>query len=308
MAKAPGSIKIPHLETFAKAAELASFTRAAESLCVTQAAVSQHIRALELELGVALFHRHGGRVVLSDAGRRLYDYAQRILALHAEARRELGRAIEVSGELRLGASTVPAEHFLPRLLAQFRQLHPKVHVLAEVGDSEAVLTWVKGSKAELALVGTRLAADWADYRVFASDRLTLVCPPDHPFSTQPEVSLEELRSEPLVLREKGSGTRACFERALQAKGASLEGFQVVLELGSNEAIKDAIMRGLGLSVLSVHVVARELVAGTLKESLIEDLDLTRELYVVVDRRRPLAAAARAFFAFLQTQQLTDCSS
>jgi DNA-binding transcriptional LysR family regulator len=305
----PQDVQLPHLQTFSRAAELASFTRAAESLCVTQAAVSQHIRGLERELGVALFHRHGGRVVLTDAGRRLYDYAQRILALHAEARREIGRGTaEVTGELRLGASTVPAEHFLPKLLAEFRALHPRIHIHADVADSEAVLAMVPQGKAALALVGTRLPASWAEYRAFASDRLTLIFPADHRWSGRAEVTLDELRQEPLVMREKGSGTRACFERALATQGMSLADLRVSLELGSNEAIKDAVLRSLGVAVLSVQVVNADLASGKLREALIERLDLTRELYVVFDSRGILPPPARAFLAFLATQSVTECSS
>src|SRR5947209_2338089 len=116
---------LPYLDTFAEAAERSSFTAAARALGLTQAAVSQRIAALEHELGVPLFDRRGGRVLLSEAGRRLHDYARRISALHHEARQEVGgRAVPVAGELSLAASSVPGEHLLPALLAAFGQRHP----------------------------------------------------------------------------------------------------------------------------------------------------------------------------------------
>jgi DNA-binding transcriptional LysR family regulator len=132
--------RLPHLETFARAAELSSFTAAARTLRLTQAAVSQRIQALEQVLGVSLFDRRAGRVVLTEAGRRLYAYAERILALHREARQEVtGYQVPLTGELALAASTVPSEHLLPALLSAFRQKQPHIRVRATEADSEAVL-------------------------------------------------------------------------------------------------------------------------------------------------------------------------
>jgi DNA-binding transcriptional LysR family regulator len=294
-------VLLPHLDTFSRAAEFASFTRAAEALCLTQAAVSQHIRALEHELDVSLFRRHAGRVELTDAGRSLYDYAQQILALHAEARRKLGQlSEEVHGDLRIAASTIPAQHFLTSLLAEFRKLYPQVHVVADVGDSEAVAAMVESSKATLGLVGRKVAVAWAEYRLFATDRLTLVVPSRHRWASQAAVTVEELRAEPLVIREPGSGTRACLERAIAMRRLTLADFNISVELGSNEAIKDAVFRGLGVTVLSIRAVEGELAAGQFHEVTIEGLDLTRELYVVTDHRRALPAPARAFRHFLLT--------
>jgi DNA-binding transcriptional LysR family regulator len=291
------------LETFSRAADLASFTRAAEVLCMTQAAVSQHIQTLERELDVSLFRRHAGRVDLTDAGRRLYDYAQRILALHAEARRELGQISsgEVHGELRIAASTIPAQHFLTSLLAEFRKPYPLVHVVADVADSEAVSSMVESGRVTIGLVGRRLSVPWADYQLFATDRLALVVPAGHRWQGQEAVTVDQLRVEPLVIREPGSGTRACLERAIATRKLTLADFNVSVELGSNEAIKDAVFRGLGVTVLSIRAVEAELSDARLYEVPIPELDLTRELYVVTDHRRVLPPPARAFKHFLLTQ-------
>src|SRR3954452_6805231 len=122
---------LPHLDTFSKAAEVSSFTGAARALGLTQAAVSQRIRALEQSLGVSLFRRQGGRVLLTDAGRRLFELAERIHALHRQARQELtGQKPVVGGDLSLAASSVPGEHLLPSALAAFREKHPCIQVRA----------------------------------------------------------------------------------------------------------------------------------------------------------------------------------
>src|SRR5262245_9922451 len=127
--------QLPHLLTFSKAAETGSFTAAARALRLTQAAVSQRIQALEKMLNVVLFERHGGRVHLSEAGHRLYDYAQRILALEHEAVQAItGRKAPVTGELILAASSVPGEHLLPDLLSVFRKRYPHIQVKASVAE------------------------------------------------------------------------------------------------------------------------------------------------------------------------------
>jgi DNA-binding transcriptional LysR family regulator len=298
--------QLPHLETFCRAAELASFTRAAETMGLTQAAVSQHIHGLERALKVALFRRQAGRIELTEAGRRLYDYGLRILALHAEARRELGQLSEaIHGELRIAVSTVPAQHFLPQLLAEFRNAHPQVHVVADIADSEAVASMVETGKVGPGLVGQRVPGAWAEYQRFATDRLALVVPSGHHWQGRSAVTVAELRSEPLVIREPGSGTRACLERAIATRKLTLDDFHVSMELGSNEAVKDAVFRGIGVTVLSIRAVEPELAAGRLHEVPIDGLDLTRELYIVTDRRRVLPPPARAFIHFLRAQPQRD---
>jgi DNA-binding transcriptional LysR family regulator len=250
----PTDVQLPHLETFSKAAEFASFTRAAESLCMTQAAVSQHIHAIEKELRVALFTRHAGKVELTEAGRLLYEFAQRILTLHVEARCALGQMSgEVAGELRIAASAIPAEHFLMGLLAEFHRAHPQIHVVPDVGDSETVVSAVEQSKVTLGIAGRRLAVPWAEYQLFAKDRLTLVVPSGHAWQSRSAVTVEELRTQAMVVREPGSGTRACLERALATRNLTLADFRVSLEVGTNEAVKDAVFRGLGVAVLSIRI-------------------------------------------------------
>jgi DNA-binding transcriptional LysR family regulator len=290
---------LPYLDTFAKAAELSSFTAAGKALGMTQAAVSQRIAALEADLGVALFRREGGRVCLTDAGRTLHGYARRILDLHREARQEVtGRAEPLTGELSLAASSVPGEHLLPALLDEFRRRHPHVRVRATEADSDAVLAQVERGEAHVGLVGKRGDSPHLEHRRFACDRLALVVPAAHPLAGRDSVSLDELRGLPLVLRESGSGSRWCLERALEVAGGSLAHLRVALELGSNEAIKEAVLRGMGVAVLSTHAVAREVGSGLLRTLPVAGLALEREVFAVWDRRRALPAPAQLFLALL----------
>jgi DNA-binding transcriptional LysR family regulator len=298
-ASGPEGPQLPHLGTFAKAAELSSFTGAAKALRVTQAAVSQRVQALEQALGTPLFRRRGGRVLLTEAGRKLYDYAQRILELHREARRVVtGREAPVAEELLLAASSVPGEHLLPALLTDFRRTHPHVRVRATVGDSMGVMAQVERGEVSLGLVGRKADRPHLEFRFLARDRLVLVVPPGHPLSQRKRVSVAQLAGHALVLREVGSGSRHCFEKSLERAGLSPAGLRVALELGSNEAVKDAVLRGVGVAVLSVYAVQKELREGRLRAVAVTGLRCERDLFIVSDRRRVLPLPARVFLTFL----------
>jgi DNA-binding transcriptional LysR family regulator len=300
----PDALQLPYLETFSKAAELSSFTGAAKALRLTQASVSQRVQALERMLAKPLFQRQGGRVLLTEAGQKLYDYAQRILDLHRQARREItGHDLSVGGDLALAASSIPGEHFLPALLSLFGQKYPHIRVRAIVSDSMAVMAQVERGEVSLGLVGRKIDNPHLDFRFLASDRMVLVVPPGHVLSQRQKVSVKQLPRYPLVLREEGSGLRHCFEKSLDKVGLSLADLQVTLELGSNEAIKEAVLRGVGVAVLSTYAVQKELRAGQLHALAVRDLHCDREMFVVQDRRRVLSFPARLFLLFLDTHPI-----
>jgi len=287
--------QLPHLETFAKAAERSSFTAAARDLGLTQAAVSQRIQTLELVLKTPLFHRQGGHVLLSDAGRCLYDYAQRILTLHRDAIREIaGREAPLSGELSLAASSVPGEHLLPELLATFRDKHPYVQVRASVTDTEQVIQLVEKGQVHLGLVGGRRDCPHLEFRRFASDQLVVIVGADHVWAKRKTIPLAAFLEQPLIVREAGSGSRACLEQELARHGKAWHDVHVAFELGSNEAIKDAVVRGMGAAVLSSRVVEKELKSKKIHAVQVQGLTLTREMSIVWDQRRVLPICARQF--------------
>jgi DNA-binding transcriptional LysR family regulator len=297
-------VELPHLATFASAAEQGSFTAAARAVGVTQSAVSQRIAILENELRVSLFNRRAGRIALTEAGQRLYEYARQILGLHERARGHLGGfQPSVSGDLPIAASSVPGECFLPELLPAFRAAHPMVRVRATVSDSDLVLGDLEKGRAMLGLVGKKTEKPNLEYRTIASDRLVLVMAPRHSWAGRKALSLTALTGEKLIIREPGSGSRCVLEKSLERAGTSLAALNVSLELGSNAAIKDSVRRGLGIAFLSDLAVRRELRAKELRTAAVEGLDLTRQFYLVVDRRRPLPPAAVAFLHFLDTHPL-----
>ena len=197
------------LEIFVKVAEIGSFSRAAEALHLTQPTVSEHIRTLEDELGVRLLDRLGRGAAVTRAGELLGSYAGRMLALQREARQALDSFQgKMSGGLVMGASTIPGEYVLPPLIGRFKDKYPEIVITLLIGDSQAVVGWVVEGKAELGVVGARLPHRAGEYRELMPDEEVVVVPAGHAWYGRTQVTLEELRAEPLLLRERGSGARA----------------------------------------------------------------------------------------------------
>lgn len=300
----PAPNELPDLATFAMAAQLGSFTRAASRLGVSQAAVSQRISALENEVKSSLFDRRAGRIRLTQAGERLYEYARQIGDLHSEARAALGGLrSELCEELAIGASSVPGEYFLPALLSAFKGQYPGVFVRATVGDSASVLRDVARGEVALGLVGQEVDPTGLEAIAVGGDYLALVVAPNHRWAKSPAMPVESLRGEAIILREPGSGSRRLLEAGLERAGVGVARLEVACELGSNAAIKDAVGRGLGVAFLSYLCVRRELEAGELVRVEVRELDLRRSFYCVRDRHRPSSPAAGAFARFIETHPL-----
>ena len=299
-----GRTELPHLATFAKVAERGGFTAAGADLGITHAAVSQRIAVLEKELCVLLFDRRAGRIDLTEAGQRLYRYVRQILDLHGQARTEVGGfQPTIVGDLPLAASSVPGECFLPALLTAFQKKYPGVHVQARVSDSEAVIQEVVKGRVTLGLVGQQADKPSLVFRPIGGDTLVLVVAAGHRFAARKRISLRALTGEPLIIRERGSGSRCALEKSLERSGASLAGLNITLELGSNAAIKDAVKRGMGVAFLSQLTVRRELDADELQAVAVTRLSLDRHFYLIHHRRRPLSPAASAFVHFLASQSI-----
>jgi DNA-binding transcriptional LysR family regulator len=293
---------LPHLETFVEAAERGSFTAAARELGLTQAAVSQRIHQLETDLNTRLFCRESTGATLTDAGRRLYEFARRILDLTDEARAAVtGARREARGELLLAASSVPGQHLLPTILAEFRLRHPHVEVRVAVSDTDDVLRQVESGRAQLGLVGGQGGGSQLDFRRLAWDELVLVVPTGHAWWAKERVAVNDLLAQPLILREPGSGSRHCLERALERLGLVTSALNVTLELGSNEAIKEAVLARVGGAFLSRRTVERELRAGQLRAIEVASLTLDRSIYIVHNRRRVLPRPAQLFLAALRPE-------
>jgi DNA-binding transcriptional LysR family regulator len=289
------------LEVFAKVAELGSFSRAAEALGLTQPTVSEHVRALEAELGVPLLDRLGRGTTPTRAGSLLLGYARRMLALSREARQALDQFQgRLSGELVVGGSTIPGEYLLPALIGRFKTLFPDISVCLLIGSSRQVTEWIEDGRAEVGVVGARPSPKSLVARELQADELVLVVPPAHAWAGKTEVMLAELKAEPLLVRERGSGSREALERALAEVNAALSGFRIAGEIGSTQAIKQAVRAGVGLALVSKRAVEDECRANLLHCLQVKDLRVSRAFYLVTHRDRSRSPLAQAFVELVES--------
>jgi DNA-binding transcriptional LysR family regulator len=275
-------VDLRQVEIFVKVAELGSFSRAAEALFVTQPTVSEHIRTLEDELGVRLLDRLGRGAAVTRAGQLLSFYATRMLALSREARQAMdGFQGRMSGDLQVGASTIPGEYVLPAMIGRFKEKYPDISITLLIGDSQVVIDWVAEGRAELGVVGAWLSHRGVDYKELMPDDVVVVVPAAHPWHGRRQITIEELRGEPLLIRARGSGTRAALEAALGEAKRDLSSFRLVGEMGSTQAIKQTVKAGVRISVVSRRAVEEECKAGL----RIKDLKVVRSFYLATHKER-----------------------
>jgi DNA-binding transcriptional LysR family regulator len=290
------------LEIFVKVAELGSFSKAAEALFLTQPTVSEHIRGLEEELGVRLLDRLGRGAAPTKAGELLLLYARRLHELQREARQALDQFQgRMSGELAAAASTIPGEYILPALIGRFKEKYPDIVVSLLIGDSQRVVDWVLEGRVEVAVAGAQIPHRALEYRELMPDELVVVVGAGHPWHGRKVVTLEEVRAEPLIVRERGSGSRQALERALAEVNLDLSAFRVTGEMGSTQAIKQAVKAGVGISLISKRAVGEECQSGTLHCVKVKDLRFGRAFYAVVNTARTRSPLAEAFLAFLLSE-------
>jgi DNA-binding transcriptional LysR family regulator len=294
-------MELRQLHTFVFAAESRSFTRCAETLGLTQAAVSQHVAAIEKDLGTALFDRGPRSVTLTDTGRRVYEHARQILDLIDRIREEAGRlASEVSGTIRIACSTVPSEWLLPEIMLKFRCAYPEVQEIVTISDSSSAILAVQSGGAEIGLVGELPRVANLCAKSVAQDELVLVVAPDHPLADRKRIRPRELCGQLLIVRESGSGSRRCVEQALSRVGLSLTDLRISMEVNSNDAIQAAVERGVGISFLSRRAKRQQILDKRFVAVEIVGFRALRELYLITDPRRLPTRAIRAFLESIGT--------
>ncbi|GGB26573.1 LysR family transcriptional regulator [Tistrella bauzanensis] len=284
---------LEQLRIFVAVAEHSHVTRAARSLNLTQSTVSAAVAAIEARHGVALFHRVGRGIELAEAGRVFLDEARAVLARASAAEQALADlAGDPRGRLRIHASQTVANYWLPARLIDFLTAYPAVRAELAIGNTAEVAAAVRAGSADLGFVEGPVDDPALAERLLPGDRLMLVVGAAHPWAALPRVAAADLAGSPWVLRERGSGTRAEFEAALQGLGVDPASLPVVLDLPSNEAVRAAVEAGAGATALSALVVASGLALGSLRSPV---LDLPhRAFHLLIHKERYLGRAARAF--------------
>jgi DNA-binding transcriptional LysR family regulator len=287
------------LEVFCKIVELKSFSRAAEAVYLTQPTVSGHIKGLEGFVGLKLLDRLGREVVPTKAGALLYGYAKQVLALRSQAIQALEEYKgSLKGHLVIGGSTIPGEYVLPGMLARFKARYPDVSITLKIADSREIIRGVLEGAYELGAVGAKFEDGQLVYVKLLEDELVLALPAEHRWSDRSEVPLDELLEQPMILREVGSGSRKAFEEALQVAGLDTTALRVVAELGSTEAVRQAVRGGAGISVVSLRAIQDDLERGTLRTVSLEGVRLRRDFYLVYHKNRSRSPLCETFATFL----------
>lgn len=292
-------MNIKQLEVFLAVAENNSFSKGAEATYLTQSTASQHIAALEAEFGIKLLDRTGRGALPTEAGKVLQRHGRQVVSAMADLQRAIGRFKGLEeADLKVGGSNIPGTYLIPALLPLLVQRYPGITLTILEGDSREILGKVATGEIEVGIVGSRFTETGLHFTPFGRDELRLMVAKDHRWSQRATIKPEELLDEPLLFREPGSGTGKTVGEALRGAGIDPARLRVKAYLGSNEAVKQAIVSMLGVSFVSEISVRKELARGELQGVPVEGVTMTRQFYLTSRQGRELSPAARAFTELL----------
>ena len=292
-------MNLAYFKSYLEVVKRGGFSEAGKALGLSQPTVSFHIQRLEKELAAKLLERHGGRIALTQAGQEFQAFAERVLHERQALEKKLGALQqEVTGRLSLGASTNPGEYILPRILGDFRQLHPKVHAAVIIGDTAEIVEKVLDRQCDAGFVGAEVKRRGLETRKIAEDELLLIAPPQHPLADRSSVPLAKVKTQDFVVREEGSGTQKTVEELLQANSVNPKSLKCVLVAGSNQTVVAAVEAGMGLAFASQMAAARSLRLGTVKTVRLEGVRWVRGIYFVRPSRPVETKLMQEFVAFV----------
>ena len=299
------NITIQQLESLIGLLDAGSFTQAAAKLFISQSALTKQIKNMETAAGTPLVIRGSTGIALTVEGQILYDYAKRITRLLEDARERVERLKnQESGHIYISASTTPASYILPHLLTQVQQKHPDMKLHIQMHDSDETTQCILNNQAEIGFIGKEVLNKKIVSERLGKDELVLAVPVHHPLARQKSITLKELARTAFVAREQGSGTRDIVEKALQQyAGKSLPQFNIIAEMGSAEAVKEAILAGLGVSILSLFAVRRELSQGLLTTVKIVDCPMERYFYCIYRKNFPFRRHHQHFLEVARNYQI-----
>ena len=291
-------ITLHQLKVFEAAARHGSFTRAAEELYLTQPTVSIQVKQLTKAIGMSLFEQVGKRLYLTDAGKELYSTSQGIFDRLTQMEMTIADLQGMKqGHLKLAVITT-AKYFIPRLLGPFCQLYPGVNVSLKVTNHEGLMERMAQNMDDLYIMSRPPEGEEVEVKAFLDNPLVVIAPANHPLAAQSQIPIRTLAEYPFILRERGSGTREAAQKLFREEGVEVE---VKLDLGSNEAIKQAILGGLGLSVLSYHTLTSVGATHDLTVLDVEKFPIHRQWHVVYLKGKQLSIIATTFLEYLLQQ-------
>ena len=289
------NVTVRQMRVFSEVARHLSFARAAAALHITAPAVTMQVKEFESQIGLPLFDRRGRQVQLTTVGEYMLADVQRVLAVLKDAEDTLARFKGLTGGQLVIGMVSTAEYFVPRLLAHFRAEHPSVDLRLKLANREQLVQLLHRAEVDLAIMGRPPRELATRAEPFAMHPHVLIAAPDHPFTRMEEVPVRALASEPFIVREAGSGTRASLEDYAREQRLDL---RFAMEMSSNESIKQAVMAGMGISFLSLHTIGLELEHGLIAILDVEGTPIVRAWNVVHTLSKMLSPSAEAFRYFM----------
>jgi DNA-binding transcriptional LysR family regulator len=289
------------LKTFCVVVEQESFSKAGQAVHLSQPTVSLHIKALEDELNVKLFDRLDRKVILTAAGQILYQYAKEILARidHVKAALCESSGQKVYGKITIGAGVTIGEGTMPQSLGLFKKKYPLIEISLKILDTSAIIKQMLSYKLDMGIIGANIHHNNLTLEKFTADSLILIVHPSHPFAARKEITLLELFEEPIIVREDGSGTRMSICNEFNKRGLNESDMNVIMELGSTGAIKQAVLANYGVAFVNQQAVQNELKSGLLKKVPVKDFDLKKEFYLVLHQKKTKSKILETFLRFLE---------
>ncbi|TXF13456.1 LysR family transcriptional regulator [Pelomicrobium methylotrophicum] len=288
-------VTLRQLRVFESVARHLSFSRAAEELFLSQPAVSMQIKQLESLVGLPLFEQIGKKIYLTEAGKEVFHYSRAV----AQQLSDMEHALNELKGLERGRLSIAvvstANFFAPQLLARFVQQHPGVQVSLSVVNRETVLRQLAENEIDLAIMGLPPEGLDVRWQPFMENPLVVIAPPSHPLVKEKRIPMKRLAEEVFVIREPGSGTRGAMERFFAEHRVQLK---TSMQMGTNEAIKQAVQAGMGLGVVSYHTIELELETKRLKVLDVVGFPIRRNWYLVHREHKRLSKVAEAFREFL----------
>ncbi len=291
------------VDIFLRTARLLNISQAARELNISQPAVTTAVQKLEKEFEVKLFFRYPQGLELTPTGILLQSRLQEIKDRCVQLENDMMQLRqELHGHLKLGASPTVSDYILPKLMGIFSDRFPRINYSLNTGNNAEVIRQLQEGKIELAFLAGNLPEQRSFSHKVLDDELVLIISPNHPWASQASINKEELLEQPLILRERGSGSRKETEEALVEIGLNPEQLKVIADFQSLEGIKNAVASGLGAALISRWAVTRELEQQSLLQVKIRDAVLRRDIFVVSLYEERLTEAAKRFLGFCKELQ------
>lgn len=293
-------MNIKRLEVFVAIATTGSFSKGADIACITQSTASQHIATLEEVCGIRLFDRTGRGAKTTEAGKVLLGHARKTIKALKDTEQAILQFRQAEGvELCVGGSTIPGTYLLPKAIAALRASEPGISVTVEIGDSSEILIKLSEEQIEIGIIGTTVDDSHFTSEAIGHDEVLLIARKGHPWCGRETVQLDELLKEPLIMREKGSGTDDVVAAALMQHGIKLSDLLICTRISSSEAIKQAVLAECGVAFISEMAVRDDLKQGELVSIQLSDLSISRSFSLVQRKGRTLSPAAATFATTLR---------